>query len=159
MLLRKIEGGLGFRHFNDSWISQFQKHSLLCPTPIESTPKVKRYLSLQPQLMCGKLRNEVHLKWVPFDGFHLNSPHFITYKITNLSHPAFSVVFFSFIYVLFVWQFLFILATNLKRYANMSKRVQCYHLRKWARRLLTVVLRQCIFLIDIYIPYISVFNA
>lgn len=51
--------------------------------------------------MCGKWRNEFHLKWVPwpFVGFHIDSPHFITYKITNLSHPAFSVVFLSFYFL------------------------------------------------------------
>lgn len=38
----KIEGGFRLWHFNDSWIKQFQKQRLLCPTPIESTPKVKK---------------------------------------------------------------------------------------------------------------------
>lgn len=80
---------------------------------LSQRPKWKRYRypSLQPQLMCGKWGNEFHLKWVPwpFVGFHMDSPHFITYKITNLSHPAFSVVFLSFFFLclfdnsFFIW--------------------------------------------------------
>lgn len=143
MLLRKIEGGPTGRLCDTLMIAEsanFKKHPLLSPTPIESTPKEKSYPSLRPQLLCGKLRNEFHLKWVPwpFVGFHLDSPHFITYQITLTSHTLLSLLFSSVFFVFFVWQFLSHFTTNLKRYANLSKRVQCYHSRKWARHLLTL---------------------
>lgn len=144
MLLRKIEGGLRlYDTLMKAESANFKKHLLLSPTPIESTPKVKRY-KFTTKIIVWEVK-----KWVPpkmgtlaicwlslgFTSFYHLSDH------TNLSHPAFSVVFLSFFFCwffLFVWQFLSHFTTNLKRYANLSKRVQCYHSRKWARHLLTL---------------------
>lgn len=111
MLLRKIEGGPTGRLCDTLMIAEsanFKKHPLLSPTPIESTPKEKSYPSLRPQLLCGKLRNKFHLKRVPwpFVGFHLDSPHFITYQITLTSHTLLSLLFSS-VFFLFIWFFLF----------------------------------------------------
>lgn len=162
MLLRKIEGGPTGRLCDTLMIAEsanFKKHPLLSPTPIESTPKEKSYPSLWPQLLCGKLRNEFHLKWVPwpFVGFHLDSPHFITYQITLTSHTLLSLLFSSVFFVFFVWQFLSHFTTNLKRYANLSKKGAMLSFAEVGETFVdSVVLRQCIFLIDIYIPHLCV---
>lgn len=98
MLLTKLRVDLDFDTLMIAESSNFKNNGCYVPPLLSRRPKLKRYPSLQPQLMCGKWRNEFHLKWVPwpFVGSHLDSPHFIAYKITNLSHPAFSVVFLSF---------------------------------------------------------------
>lgn len=99
MLLRKIEGGLRlYDTLMKAESANFKKHLLLSPTPIESTPKVKRY-KFTTKIIVWEVK-----KWVPpkmgtlaicwlslgFTSFYHLSDH------TNLSHPAFSVVFLSF---------------------------------------------------------------